>query len=499
MIKVFTEGHDYYYEVADILANYCLRDKIEFVEKEVPAESRSLFVHSIMKSNSYGMEFKCSISGEGRSVCETDRFEAVDGDRLAVRKQYKRYVKHNLLKAAEKYFHKGLRWGILTGIRPVKMVHKLMDRGFDNRYIFKHLTQFYRLAPEKAQLGIDIAINERKFILPYDPGKVSIYISIPFCPTRCSYCSFPSNEMSRWGSLTDRYVECLINEIQAVGTALAGRGFICDTVYIGGGTPTSLNLSQLGTLLESINRYFLNAQTREFTVEAGRPDTLDKDKLEAIKRYGATRISINPQTMNASTLEIIGRKHSPEDILTAFELARQYGHDNINMDIIMGLPGENSDLVENTLEHIGRLKPEGVTVHTLAIKRASRLQEEAFEADWVEEQEVEAMMQLSVGYLLNMGMKPYYLYRQKYMVGNLENIGFCLPGFEGMYNMQIMEEKQTIIGIGAGAASKLVYLSEDRLERKANPKSLTHYIERAESIASGKQEIISALQSGARL
>jgi len=490
MIKVFAEGHDYYYEVADILVNYCRRDEIEFIREKVPATGRGLFVHSKLAADKDGVIVKCTITGDQRSVVQEDRFETADGSALEVRKQYKRYVKHNLLKAVERFFRKGLPWGILTGIRPVKMIHKLVDKGLGEEEILKHLVEFYRLAPEKARLGMDIALAERRFIFPYDPGRISIYISIPFCPTRCSYCSFPSNQISRWSHLTERYMDCLAGEIKAAGSALKNRGIACDTVYIGGGTPTSLSLEQLNRLLDEVWCAFISTDTREFTVEAGRPDTLDREKLECIKRYGATRISINPQTMNASTLEAIGRKHSPEDISMAFELARQSGYNNINMDIIMGLPGENLDMVMHTLEHIGALKPEGVTVHTLAVKRASRLHEEAYDAALVEEAEVEAMMKCAREYLQRMGMKPYYLYRQKYMVGNLENIGFCFPGCEGIYNMQIMEEKQTVLGLGAGAVSKLVILSEDRLERIQNPKSLQHYMDRALDLAREKETII---------
>lgn len=493
MIKVLTEGHDFHYEVADILANYCGRDEIEFVKEKVPATDRSLFVHSILEYHPDGGKLECSITGHGSSVSKVERVAPSYGDHSEIRKRNKRYVKHNLLKAAEEFFDKRLPWGILTGIRPVKMIHKLMDQGMEEREILNHLVEFYRLEPEKVCLGMDIARTERRFIFPYNPKKVSIYISIPFCPTRCSYCSFPSNQLSRWGGFTDRYIDCLSREIKTAGDALKDRGFTCDTVYIGGGTPTSLSRAQLDRLLDNVECNFLSTGTREFTIEAGRPDTLDKAKLQSIKEHRATRISINPQTMNASTLKVIGRKHSPGDILHAFELARQTGHDNINMDIIMGLPGENEDMVAGTLEHIGRLKPEGVTVHTLAIKRASKLHEEAFEADWVDESEVEAMMRRADGFLQRMDMKPYYLYRQKYMVGNLENIGYSLTGYEGIYNMQIMEEKQTIIGLGAGAASKLVFLSEDRLERVPNPKSLEHYIDRAEDIAKRKEEIISRM------
>ncbi len=496
MVEVFTEGHDYYYEVTDIMANYCQRNSIQFVKERASADKGTIFVKSILTAGKGEVFVECEIIGNGCTNKKADRFELTAGKPYEVTKQCKRYVKHNLLRAAEEFFEKPLPWGILTGIRPVKMVHKLMDCGLKNEDILRHLTSFYKLAPDRAQLGIDIAMYEREFIFPYNPKKVSVYISIPFCPTRCSYCSFPSNEIARWGHFTGRYVEVLTEEIQAAGRALAKAGLSCDTVYIGGGTPTSLDLKDLDRVLNAVKEHLIVPETREYTIEAGRPDTLNRAKLELMKEYDATRISINPQTMNAVTLKKIGRDHSPEDIVYAFEMARKTGHDNINMDIIMGLPGEDKAMAARTLGFVKDLNPENVTVHTLAIKRASKLhEEEGFNARWVKEKEVQTMMELATDFLQDMGMNPYYLYRQKYMVGNLENIGFCLPGFEGIYNMRIMEEKQTILGLGAGATTKLIYLDEDRLERKQNPKSLEHYINRAEDIVEGWQGVINLLKT----
>lgn len=492
MVKVYTEGHNYFYEVLDILSNFFDKDNIEFVDSKVPAEGRSLFVHTAFSVLKRRVVLKCAIVDGNQLIEEVSEFPEASGDELEKRKQYKRMLKHNLLKAMEKYTNKKLPWGILTGIRPVKVVHRLLDDGYSQNYIENHLVDFYRLSREKALLSLDIADRERKYILPYDDRKVSIYISVPFCPTRCSYCSFPSHEMGKWGKLADEYLECLAREMEEVYRELRKRDYVYQTVYVGGGTPTSLNHRQLIFLLDRINRYFVTSDTRELTVEAGRPDTVDREKLCILKDMGATRISINPQSMNAVTLEKIGRKHTPEDILRAYELARETGHKNINMDIIIGLPGENVDMVTKTLEVIKGIKPEGLTVHTLAIKRASRLNEEISEIYWVNEDEVAAMVETAALYAKGMGMHPYYLYKQRYMVGNHENVGYSLPGFECLYNMQIMEEKQTIVGIGAGAVSKLVFLEEDRLERVENIKNVEYYISRFEQVLGKK---ISQLQT----
>lgn len=486
MCNVFLVGHNYQYEVLDILKNFCDGHKISFVDKRVLADGQSLFVESILHTAPDRVTARCIIDGGERKVNQAREFPPVEGDELELRKQYKRMVKHSVLAAAEQYFGKRLPWGILLGIRPVKIVHQLLDRGIPLGHIEKELLEFYRLDPEKAKLLIEIALRERKYILPYDSKKVSIYISIPFCPSRCIYCSFPSHQLDKWGHMLDRYIDCLIREMEAVYSVLKSRGYAFETVYIGGGTPTSLNCQQLSLLMEKVREFFVCDGTVEFTVEAGRPDTLDRDKLKLLKETGATRISINPQSMNAITLKRIGRSHTPQDIVEAFGIAREEGHNNINMDIIIGLPGEDLDMVRNTLESILRLEPEGLTVHTLALKKASRLREEVSSVDWVSEKDVVKMLELAERYARGMGMNPYYLYRQKYMAGNLENVGYSFPGFEGIYNMQIMEEKQTIIGIGAGAVSKLVFLEEDRLERLENVKNVYYYISRFEEIVKKK-------------
>jgi len=496
MIEVFLEGHDYSYEVLDILSSYFDRETIQFVYEKDPADSRSLFIHSSMAFDAGDVVFKCVVRHGDANVTEEKRFSRAGGGEQEMRKQYKRMLKNNLLTALEAFTGKKMPWGILTGIRPVKVVHKLLDQGFSEEDIQDRLTGFYRLSVDKAKLCLEIAAVERKYILPYDDRKVSVYISIPFCPTRCSYCSFPSHEVGKWGHLADEYLNCLYEEMDSVYNKLAGAGYSIQTVYIGGGTPTVLNHAQLKDLLEQVNRCFVSGETKEFTVEAGRPDTLDREKLSMLKAAGVTRISINPQSMNSATLERIGRRHTPEEVVRAYDLARSTGHSNINMDIIIGLPGEDIDMVVKTLDAALTLKPEGLTVHTLAIKRASRLNEQGGDMGWVEEDEISGMVEAAAYYAGKMGMKPYYLYKQRYMVGNHENIGYSLPGYECLYNMQIMEEKQSIIGLGAGAVSKLVFLKEDRLERLENIKNVEYYISRFGHVMEKKLSGLAALIDG---
>jgi coproporphyrinogen dehydrogenase HemZ len=496
MIWVLCQGHDYRYEVRDILFGYCGKEEVVFLDAGVPAHGSGLFVHSSLMLDGNSAKLYSKVSDGDRAFEQTSTFRVKAADEAGKRKQYKRMVKHNLLMALEKFFGKGLPWGILTGIRPVKVVHKLLDQGMELSTIKQQLTDFYRVSGQKADLSLDIALRERRYILPYDSRKISVYIGIAFCPTRCSYCSFTSYELGKWGGLIAPYIERLTSEIEQISTLLQSAGYACDTVYIGGGTPTSLDIEQLKHVLDAAVRHFVTGSTRELTVEAGRPDTVDAGKLAAIKEAGATRIAINPQSMNSATLCRIGRRHTPEEIDKAFELARDAGHHNINMDVIMGLPGEDLSMVSHTLDRISRLKPEGLTVHTLAIKRASRLNEQISKVDWVDGEQVELMLQAASDTARSMGMNPYYLYKQRYMVGNYENVGYSLPGFEGIYNMQIMEEKQTIIGLGAGAASKLVFLDEDRIERVANLKNVEYYISRFEEMMNKKIPQIMRLIDG---
>ena len=317
--------------------------------------------------------------------------------------------------------------------------------------------------------------------------EYSIYIGIPFCPTTCLYCSFTSFPLAKFSDRVENYLKALYKEMAYVADAYKKRKLT--TVYIGGGTPTSLTAPQMDELLTKIEETFDLSYVREFTVEAGRPDSITYDKLEAIKAHPVTRISINPQTMNDETLKVIGRAHTTEETMEAFQMARKAGFDNINMDIITGLPGEDITHVRKTLEDIFKLNPESLTVHSLAIKRAAILNREMEQYRSQVKGSTDEMLQLVDKFAQEMGMQPYYLYRQKNIPGNLENIGYAKEGKESLYNILIMEEKQDIIAMGAGASTKCVYLPENRIERSENVKNVDHYIERIDEMIERKRNL----------
>jgi len=385
---------------------------------------------------------------------------------------------------------KELPWGTLTGIRPTKLVYEMLDRGTDEAVIHDIMKKEYLCSGEKTDLSIDIAKRERKLLHDMDyKNGYSLYIGIPFCPSTCLYCSFPSFSAVRFADRIESYLEALEKEIRYGATCFPGKKLTC--VYLGGGTPTSLTAGQLDRLLGLIRQQFDFTNVMEFCVEAGRPDSITKEKLDVLKKWGVNRISINPQSMQQKTLDLIGRRHTVEQIEEAFALARQTGFDNINMDIIIGLPGETPEDVEDTLYKIGMLDPDSLTVHTLAIKRAARLNAEKENFYNLQPVDVPRMQKISMDFAKKNGYLPYYLYRQKNMADNLENIGYARAGKEGLYNILIMEEKQTILALGAGALSKFVFYDENRIERVENVKNLNDYINRIDEMIARKREFLS--------
>ena len=353
----------------------------------------------------------------------------------------------------------------------------------------REMRERYLVSPQKTALAITIANREREILkdIDYENGY-SLYIGIPFCPSICLYCSFSSYPLKVWEKRTDEYVEALCREVRE--TALMMKGRKLDTIYIGGGTPTTLLPHQIRKLLDTVGEAFGYEGLAEFTVEAGRPDSITREKLMAIREYPVTRISVNPQTMNQETLDIIGRRHTVEQTKEAFHLARELGYDNINMDLIVGLPGEDIHMVERTLEQVRELAPDSITVHSLAVKRAARLnifKEKYQEMSFENNQEI---MDLTMKTAYEMGMGPYYLYRQKNMKGNFENVGYAKVDKAGIYNILIMEEKQPIIALGAGGSSKLVFDHGQRIERVENVKDVSNYISRIDEMIERKRTAI---------
>lgn len=378
-----------------------------------------------------------------------------------------------------------LPWGNLTGIRPTKLAMDLIERGASGEDVILSLQKEHFVSAEKAALCLDIAIREKSILEQLDQKDgYSLYIGIPFCPTTCLYCSFTSYPASAWEKRMNDYLDCLCREIDYVKEAFGGKA--PETLYIGGGTPTSLSPERLERLLHKLEETFPLDQVKEFTVEAGRADSITREKLRVIGRHHVTRISVNPQTMKEETLRIIGRRHTAEQVREAFFMAREEGFDNINMDLILGLPGENAEDVRRTIEAVKELGPDSLTVHSLAVKRASRL------GQWIEENGIETLrntdetMEIAAAGAKDMGMQPYYLYRQKNMSGNFENTGYARPGKNGIYNILIMEEKQTIVALGAGSISKRVY-SDGRIERCENVKDVALYMEKIDEMIERKR------------
>ena len=392
--------------------------------------------------------------------------------------------------------NKTLPWGYLTGVRPSKIAYTLLEKGVDREQILEEFTKKHLVSEKKAQLALQVAQTEKSILEKMDyKNGYSLYIGIPFCPTTCLYCSFTSYSLAAYQSKVQPYLEALLKEMKYVSEAMRGRRL--DTVYFGGGTPTTLSAGQLDMLLTELERQFDLSACRELTVEAGRPDSITYEKLCVLKAHHVDRISINPQTMNQQTLDLIGRRHTVEQIEEAFALAGKEGLDNFNMDMILGLPGENKEMVQHTLEKIKALAPESLTVHSLAIKRAAALniwREKYLDLQMDNSDEIVSM---AADYAHQMGHQPYYMYRQKNMAGNFENVGYSKPGLECIYNILIMEEKQTIIAMGAGASTKIVFQNETeggqagRIERIENVKDVTNYIQRIDEMIERKRKFFS--------
>lgn len=417
-----------------------------------------------------------------RNVCELPA--------TLTRKEVKDRFKRLIYDALSGYSGRKLPWGTLTGIRPTKIPMAMLEAGASDEEIRTSMEETYYCSPEKITLSTKIAKWERKLLstLDYQEGY-SLYVGIPFCPSTCLYCSFTSYPLKRWEKRVDEYLDALCKELDYIGEEFKDK--VLNTVYIGGGTPTTLSAEQMDRLLTKIEERFDLTHMQEFTVEAGRPDSVTEEKLRAIKKHSVSRISVNPQTMKDETLKIIGRHHTVQQTKDAYRLARTVGFDNINMDLIIGLPGETKEDVAHTLEELKELAPDSITVHSLAIKRAARLN---LFKDTYEEMGLEnsaEIMDLTYESCKEQGLLPYYLYRQKNMAGNFENVGYAKPDKAGIYNILIMEEKQSIVAAGAGASTKMVYPG-GKIERIENVKDVGQYIERIDEMIERKRDFWTA-------
>jgi len=478
---------DYFqYDIYTLIQAFFPGEEIKVTfQEEIQKEFNGIFLKTIYTES--GVTFRLTESG-----CESIREKTVVWDNDD-RKWRKRQLKICLYHMLSEHTGKLLPWGNLTGIRPVKIVMNILEQGKTLEEARRELKEIYCMTDEKIELALEIANEELRKLSEFDYSTgYSLYVGIPFCPTTCLYCSFTSYPIIRWKERTEEYLQSLFEELTYISEKM--KNVRLDSVYIGGGTPTTLEAEQLRALIGFIREKFDCSHVKEFSVEAGRPDSITREKLVVLKESGIDRISINPQTMNDETLKVIGRQHSVEDIRKAFALAREVGFSTINMDIILGLPGENVSHVKHTMEEIKKLSPENLTVHTLALKRAARLKLHIDDYEEDINAAPEEMMKIAAQEAESMGMKPYYLYRQKNMGGNLENVGYAKEGHTGLYNILIMEEKQTIIAAGAGASTKFL-VEEGQIHRVENVKDVSNYMERIHEMIERKEEVLKEYDS----
>lgn len=486
MIHIYLSKDEFEYDIHSLVKAFFPQEPIKIIKKDNGSNHTDIEVN---ESNKYEEPGNLGIHIE---LDETAiRIYALQNQEELYSGMNKGLLGKNQLKRAlyeclSDITGKKLPWGTLTGVRPTKIAFERLEHNSSEEEIRTYMEEEYLCSGEKVDISLQVAKREVTLLREMDyRNGYSIYIGIPFCPSTCLYCSFTSYSLEKSGNWVKGYLEALYKEITYAGNC--GLNKKLTTVYLGGGTPTTLTADELDGLLTHIGAAFDFTYVREYTVEAGRPDSITEEKLKVLKEHGVTRISINPQTMSQKTLDLIGRKHTVGQVMEAFKLARNCGHDNINMDIIIGLPGEDKAEVIHTLEEIDKLKPDSLTVHTLAIKRAARLNTEKENYLGMVPADAAGMLRLTENYAKAAGYYPYYLYRQKNMADNLENIGYARYGKEGLYNILIMEEKQTILALGAGALSKFVFHKENRIERVENVKSLKDYVERIDEMIERKR------------
>lgn len=474
-MNLYIENHTYHYEMENLLRAFFPFEKINVFK-----DWQTLEFPFVLTSYNKDISVTLDIDGKSSTLnCDKTNIDEFDELKMA-------QLMYELL--CER-FNCDLPWGVLTGVRPIKLFRKFVESMGEEK-AEKYFLEEFRVSDKKLSLAKITEKAEQNILSLSQKDSFSLYISIPFCPSRCNYCSFVSQSIEKAKHLIGDYVELLCEELKATAKVAKKLNLRLESVYMGGGTPTTLSAAQMDKVLSVVNKNFDMSTCREFTVEAGRPDTITKEKLLAIKNNGVTRISINPQTLNDEVLEIIGRKHSAQDTIEAFGLARECGFDNINMDLIAGLKGDTYQSFVNTLNKVRDLSPESITVHTLSLKRSSTLNTENISIDIGIKNETTKMLEYSQEKLLSDGFVPYYLYRQSRMAGNLENVGWSKKGCESLYNVYIMDETHTILACGAGAVTKLKDYSTSKLERIFNFKFPYEYNTRFNEMLERKSRII---------
>ena len=481
MIYMYINTHDYENDVRVMTQAFYPGEKIITGE----AGDKECLLGIRVTVNKESCEETMSVSVSSENTIKEVQWKTEGADKKRTRNRLKR----ELYGIFSGLTGKKLPWGTLTGIRPVKIPMKMIEDGYGDGEITEELKNEYLVSDKKAALSLSVAHKEHKILSETDyENGYSLYVGIPFCPTTCLYCSFTSYSLGIWKDRVDDYLEALFKELDFLSKLLSHRK--PDAVYIGGGTPTTLLPHQLDRLFKHIEDRFDLSGILEYTVEAGRPDSIDRDKLTVIKEHGIDRISINPQTMNQETLDLIGRRHTTGQIKDAFTLAREFGFGNINMDIIIGLPGEGKEHVKHTLEEIGTLNPDSLTVHSLALKRAAALNIFKDRYSSFKMENTDSIIDMTHDFAISHNMEPYYLYRQKNMAGNQENVGFSKEGCEGLYNILMMGDLQDVWAVGAGAVTKL--LSPDRKEGKRvdTVKNVDQYIDRIDEMILRKSKFL---------
>jgi len=491
MIHVETQPTELYSQIHDLI-------RMAFPDRGLICSSRGVSDHISITVDRQGDCIVCKgeVQVEGRITRESCQYSAISDQAnvgVFVGNISRRFVltllRHHLGQEINPY-------GILTGVRPVKIVHRLLDQDWEQAPILAHLQDRFLINQDKARLLLEVAAANRPFLLDRERAKrlLSVYIGIPFCPSRCRYCSFPANRIHNYDLDVGPFVQALLTEMRIIGKAIAGLGWQVEAVYIGGGTPTVLSAEHLESIFEVLHQHYISAATREITVEAGRPDTITQPGLNRMRRLGVDRVCVNPQTMDEHTLRLIGRNHDAQMVREAVEQVRQAGIKYINMDLIVGLPGESLSHFQNTAIQVLELDPDNITIHSLAAKRGADLFLDArrpLPKTYAEE--VVRGMEWLDHFFREHGFKPYYLYRQKHMRANLENIGYEQGQSPCIYNIQMIEERQTIIGLGGGANSKYVRPHDFSLVTLQNPKNPQTYIETVEALAIRKVDKLQAL------
>lgn len=486
-MKLYLHGHDYKYAVEQIMLVLLPDQRPEYPET-APGQG-DIWARSALTREDGFAAAKTELSLGGEVVKASSQVEETAlTDQLTTDRLLQRILKQSFYKAAVQLLDKAPDWGALTGIRPAKLASKALEEGLTEEEATQRFLNEYFVSPQRIRLAMEAAKAGLEIKESLKPEELSLYIGIPFCPTRCAYCSFVSADVQKALKLVEPFLEALDKEIDAVAEILPKAGAVIRSIYIGGGTPTTLSASQLDHLLSHVRSAFDLSRLSEFTVEAGRPDTITPEKMEVLSRHGVDRVSVNPQSMEDEVLRAMGRDHSAADIKTAYQMARDAKLPAVNMDLIAGLPKDTVEGFRYTMDTVLAMDPENITVHTLALKKGSRLMMER--QGLPSGEETAQMLDYAWASLEKAGYRPYYLYRQKYMSGALENIGWCKPGFEGVYNVCIMEELHTILALGAGGSTKLTDPSTGKIVRMTNPKYPYEYIQRINQICQEKAELI---------